>query len=71
MRLTVPASCERARSYRVTVNSFLAGGGDGFSTLTKGTDPVNSGLDIYAFTDYLGAHPSLAPASASRITLGS
>lgn len=34
-------------------------------------DPVNSGLDIDAFTAYLGAHPSLALPSASRITLGS
>jgi len=34
-------------------------------------DPVNSGLDIDAFTAYLGAHPSLAPPDASRITMGS
>ena len=56
-------------SYRITVNNFLAGGGDGFTTLLAGKAPVNSGLDIDAFTAYLSSNPNLAPPAASRITL--
>ena len=62
------APLDPAASYRLTVNSFLAGGGDGFTTLTVGTDVVNSGLDIDAFTAYLTAHPQLAAPAADRIT---
>ncbi len=41
-------------TYRVTVNNFLAGGGDGFSVLTGGTNQVTGPIDLDAFTDYLG-----------------
>ena len=50
-------------TYRVTVNNFLAGGGDGFSVLTGGTNQVTGPIDLDAFTDYLGANsPVYAPA---------
>lgn len=49
--------------YRVTVNNFLAGGGDGFSVLTGGTNAVTGPIDLDAFTAYLGAaSPVQAPA---------
>jgi 5'-nucleotidase len=44
----------RTDTYRVTVNSFLAGGGDGFTVLTQGTQAVNQpGFDVDALEDYL------------------
>src|SRR3712207_5651975 len=36
--------------YRVTVNNFLAGGGDAFSVLTGGTNAVTGPIDLDAFT---------------------
>jgi 5'-nucleotidase len=44
---------EPAREYRVTVNSFMAGGGDGFSTFLKGKAPLGGALDIDALVDYM------------------
>jgi 5'-nucleotidase len=55
---------------RVTVNSFLAEGGDGFRTLRQGRDRVGGPLDIEAFTEYLRAESAarpLAPGFAPRI----
>ncbi|NKF22216.1 bifunctional metallophosphatase/5'-nucleotidase [Solimonas sp. C16B3] len=54
-------------SYRVTVNSFLADGGDGFDTLQHGRDVVGGAVDIDALVDYLQAHPALAAPATSRI----
>jgi 5'-nucleotidase len=42
-----------AREYRVTVNSFLASGGDSFSTFQKGKAPLGGALDIDALVDYM------------------
>ncbi|WP_129841792.1 bifunctional metallophosphatase/5'-nucleotidase [Streptomyces sp. RFCAC02] len=60
-------------TYRVAVNSFLAGGGDGFATLAEGTDPVVGEDDMTALADYLTAHSSpgapLAAPAADRITV--
>jgi 5'-nucleotidase len=42
-----------ARTYRVTVNSFLATGGDGFTTLNNGSDRLGGAQDIDAMTAYL------------------
>ena len=44
-----------AKPYRVTVNSFLAEGGDGYDALRDGTDRVGGGPDIDAVMAYLGA----------------
>jgi 5'-nucleotidase len=54
--------------YRVSVNNFLAGGGDGFTELTKGTDVVGGPVDLDAFLAYLNAHPGITPPPADRIT---
>jgi 5'-nucleotidase len=62
-----------AASYRVTVNNFLAGGGDNFTILKSGTDPHVGAVDIDAFTAWLMDHTSaaspLAPPPADRITI--
>ncbi|MFE0020096.1 bifunctional metallophosphatase/5'-nucleotidase [Amycolatopsis sp. NPDC059021] len=57
-----------AASYRVSVNNFLAAGGDGFAEFTKGTNLTGGPVDLDALIAYLGAHPGLAPPPADRIT---
>jgi 5'-nucleotidase len=49
---------DSARKYRVTVNSFLAAGGDGFEILKEGTDRRDGPLDVDALTAYLGRESS-------------
>ena len=41
------------RSYRVTVNNFLATGGDGFTVLLGGLNPLGGAQDIDALVAYL------------------
>jgi 5'-nucleotidase len=42
--------------YRVTVNNYLADGGDGFSTFLRGRDRVGGPPDVDALADYLAAY---------------
>jgi len=58
---------EDARSYRVTVNSFLASGGDNFTLLREGTGQVGGPQDLDALEAYFAANPSLAPPATDRI----
>lgn len=62
-----------AATYRVAMNSFLAGGGDGFAELGKGAKPLVGSDDLKAFNDYLTANSSadkpIAPPKADRITV--
>lgn len=57
-----------AASYRITVNNFLADGGDGFVELRNGTNRTGGEVDLDAFADYLAAHPNTAPPATNRIT---
>jgi 5'-nucleotidase len=50
----------------VTVNSFLAEGGDGFDVLTEGTDRKGGGQDVDALIAYLAASER-APIAEARI----
>ncbi|MBL8974438.1 MAG: bifunctional metallophosphatase/5'-nucleotidase, partial [Myxococcales bacterium] len=56
------------QSYRVTVNSYLAAGGDGFSVLLDGTDRLGGPNDLDAFADYLAEQSPIAPPALDRIT---
>lgn len=56
-------------SYRVTVNSFLADGGDGFTVLREGTDRLTGAIDTDAFEGFLATRSPVAPASANRVTV--
>jgi len=56
-------------SYRVTMNSFLATGGDAFSVFNRGTDVVGGDLDVDALTEYLAKNPGLMPPTTDRIRL--
>lgn len=50
------------KTYRVTVNNFMATGGDGFSTLLGGSNVLGGAQDIDALVAYLSAYK--APAAA-------
>jgi 5'-nucleotidase len=55
-------------TYRVTVNSFLASGGDGFTVYNSGTSRLGGAVDIDALKDYLAANPTgVAPGPNNRI----
>ncbi|MFH8446650.1 bifunctional metallophosphatase/5'-nucleotidase [Streptomyces sp. NPDC018026] len=60
-------------TYRVASNSFLAGGGDGFTTLGEGTNELVGADDLAAFEQYLTANSSatapITPPAADRITV--
>jgi 5'-nucleotidase len=56
-------------SYRITVNSFLADGGDSFPTLAQGTNRVGGDVDTDAFEAYFAAHSPVAPGPQNRITV--
>jgi 5'-nucleotidase len=60
-----------AASYRVTVNSFLADGGDGFTELRNGTDRLGGDIDLDALAAYLSlpANDPIAPTARDRITV--
>jgi 5'-nucleotidase len=60
-----------AGSYRVTVNSFLADGGDGFTELRKGTARLGGAVDLDALAAYLSlpANDPIAPTPRDRITV--
>lgn len=55
--------------YRVTVNSFMADGGDNFYILTQGTGRVGGGQDIDALAAYFAHHHPVAPGPENRIKL--
>jgi 5'-nucleotidase len=54
--------------YRVTMNSFLAAGGDNFTLFRDGTDTLGGPQDIDALEAYIAAAGSLAPPVPNRIT---
>lgn len=62
-----------AKTYRVAMNEFLAGGGDGFAALGEGTNKLVGPSDLDVFNAYLAAHSTaaapLAPPAADRITV--
>jgi 5'-nucleotidase len=56
-----------ATRYRVTVNNYLAVGGDGFTVLKQGTAPQFGIYDVDALDGYFQANSPIAPAGADRI----
>jgi 5'-nucleotidase len=63
------APVDPAATYRVSVNNFLAAGGDGFTAFTEGTDVTGGVVDLDALLAYLSANPGLAPPAGDRITV--
>ncbi|MEV6311699.1 bifunctional metallophosphatase/5'-nucleotidase [Streptomyces sp. NPDC051840] len=62
-----------AKTYRVAMNEFLSGGGDGFAALGQGTNKLVGASDLDLFNAYLAAHSTadapLAPPATDRITV--
>jgi 5'-nucleotidase len=60
-----------AGTYRVTSNSFLAAGGDNFTTLGKGTNRVTTGdNDLTMLVNYFAEHSPVTADPAPRSTPG-
>jgi 5'-nucleotidase len=62
------AAIDPHATYRVTVNSFLAEGGDHFSALREGTDRLGGAQDLDALEAYVRGHAPVAPGPQNRIT---
>jgi len=56
-----------AASYRVTVNNYLAVGGDGFTALKEGSAPQFGAYDVDALYAYFQANSPITPQPADRI----
>lgn len=55
-------------TYMVTVNNFLADGGDNFTTFATITAPrLDGGNDLQALINYLGAFSPVSPPSTDRV----
>jgi 5'-nucleotidase len=54
--------------YRVTMNSFLATGGDNFTVFREGKDTLGGPSDLDAFEQYMIASGPLMPPKPDRIT---
>jgi len=52
---------------RVTVNSFMASGGDGYAIFNDGTERVTGVMDVDALEAWVKARPQLAPGVLDRI----
>lgn len=57
-----------SQTYRVTVNDFLANGGDNFTELKNGKNRLGGSVDVEAFNNYLKAAAPVTPATEKRIT---
>jgi len=58
-----------AATYRITTNSFLAGGGDNFTVLALGTNRVIGPVDLDALVAYFGAHSPVSAPTLGRIVM--
>lgn len=56
-----------AANYQVTLNTFLADGGDAFTVFTQGTNRIGGGDDLAAFATYLGVNSPVSAPTDDRI----
>jgi 5'-nucleotidase len=61
------APISSAQNYRVTVNNYLAQGGDGFAALKQGKDARFGAYDSDALFGYFQAKGEIAPTTVDRI----
>ncbi|MBG6218803.1 5'-nucleotidase [Arthrobacter sp. CAN_A6] len=60
-----------AASYRVATNNFMATGGDEFTTLTQGTNTVDTGINLVdTVVRYLETNSPVDPQVEGRLTVG-
>jgi 5'-nucleotidase len=57
----------KAASYRVVMNNFMADGGDGYTVFRSCTNPLGGDVDLDAFTAYLDKHKPVAAPLLDRI----
>ena len=57
-----------AQTYRVTVNNFLADGGDNYTALRQGTSRYFGEIDLDALARYLEVNNPVVPPAVGRIT---
>jgi 5'-nucleotidase len=53
---------------RLTVNSFMASGGDGYGVFNDGTDRVTGVMDVDALEAFVKSQPVLQVPAPGRIT---
>ncbi|MGV8989798.1 MAG: bifunctional metallophosphatase/5'-nucleotidase [Thiobacillus sp.] len=58
---------DKLASYRVTMDAFLASGGDNFTVFNQGTDQLGGALDLDAMQQYFAAHNPVVPGAQARI----
>lgn len=58
-----------AAHYRISVNNYLAEGGDQFYILTQGLNRLGGALDLEALENYFKVNPKVKPGLTDRITL--
>ncbi|HVW64989.1 MAG TPA: 5'-nucleotidase C-terminal domain-containing protein [Nitrosospira sp.] len=59
---------DKAANYRVTMNSFLASGGDNYGVFNLGTNQLGGDVDLDALEAYFHANPDgVAPGPQNRI----
>jgi 5'-nucleotidase len=58
-----------AASYRVTLNNFIAAGGDGFVTFQQGRDPQVGPLDLDSMEAYLRDKDIVQVPPVGRVTI--
>lgn len=59
-----------AATYRVATNNFMAGGGDQFTTLTEGTNTVDTQTNLVdTVVNYLGDYSPVDPQVEGRLTV--
>lgn len=61
------ARLDRARTYRVVTNSFIAAGGDGFTGFEAGRNRIVFGNDLDALEAYAAAHRPLSAPALGRL----
>ncbi len=62
---------DKAASYRVAMNSFLASGGDGFTVFNAGTDQIGGDVDLDALEAlFVATGTALTPPALNRIAYG-
>ena len=54
-------------TYRVTVNSFMADGGDNFLVLPQGTSRLGGAQDLDALEAYFALNSPISPGTLDRI----
>lgn len=58
---------DKTAAYRVTMNSFLADGGDNFTVFKLGTNQLGGAVDLDSMQDYFEAHSPVMPGTQNRI----